>query len=88
VTEAPRPPRIPFLRLMGLTLVTAALAFAVQALLSATDAPAAEAINLAVVPIAAGIVLCVGLRPYPALGRARLALMVAAALFLAGLALA
>ena len=82
-----RPPRIPYLRLLGLTVVTAALAFAVQAALSATDAPAAGAVNLVVVPIAAAAVLFVGLRPYPAAGRARLAVMVAAALFLAGLAL-
>lgn len=81
------PPRIPFLRLFGLTAVVAAFAFALQALLSATNAPAALAINLVAVPLAAAAVLFVGLRPYPAAGRARVAAMAAAALFLVGLVL-
>ena len=80
-------PQIPLRRLLLLTVVTAAIAFAVQALLAATDAPSAGAINTAVVPIAAGTVVFAGLRPYPLAGRLRLALMVAVGLFLVGLSL-
>lgn len=78
-------PTVPLRRLFLLTVVTAAFAFALQTLLAITDAPAAGAINLLVVPPAAGAVLFFGLRPYPAAGRLRLALMVAVALFLVGL---
>ncbi len=82
---APRP-TIPLRRLLLLTLLTAGLALALQALLAATNPPAATALNLLLVPIGAGAVIFLGLRPYPAAGRLRLAIMVAVALFLAGLA--
>ena len=54
-------------------------------MLAATSVPAAVALNLLLVPIAAGAVIFLGLRPYPAAGRLRLAIMVPVALFLAGL---
>jgi 4-hydroxybenzoate polyprenyltransferase len=83
---SPRP-ALPLRRLFLLTFLTAALAFALQALLAATNAPAADALILLLVPIAAGAVIFLGLRPYPAAGRLRLAIMVAVALFLVGLTL-
>ena len=63
-------------------MITAAFAFALQALLAATDAPAAAAINILLVPPIAGAIIFTGLRPYPLAGRLRLAAMVAMALFL------
>ena len=78
---------MPLRRLFLLTIVTAAFAFALQALLAVTDAPAAPTISLVVVPEAAAAIVFFGLRPYPAIGRLRLAMMVAVALFLLGLAL-
>jgi hypothetical protein len=80
-------PTVPLARLFLLTIVTAALALAAQALLAATDAPAAGVLIRLIVPLGAAAVLYLGLRPYPAAGRARLGLMVAAALFLIGLSL-
>jgi hypothetical protein len=68
-------------------VITAALAFALQALLSAANAPAAAAINVLLVPPIAGAIIFVGLRPYPVTGRLRLAVMVTVALFLLGLSL-
>jgi hypothetical protein len=68
-------------------VLTAALAFILQVILTATNAPAAVALNLLLVPIAAGAVIFLGLRPYPATGRLRLAIMVTVGLFLAALAL-
>ncbi len=81
---APRP-TIPLRRLFLLTVLTAVLAFVLQVVLAATSVPAAVALNLLLVPIAAGAVIFLGLRPYPAAGRLRLAIMVTVALFLAGL---
>ena len=66
-------------------MITAAFAFALQALLAATDAPAAAAINILLVPPIAGAIIFAGLRPYPLAGRLRLAALVAMALFLLGL---
>ena len=83
----PARPTVPLRRLFLLTVVTAAIAFALQATLAATGAPSAEAISRLVIPIAAGAVIFFGLRPYPLSGRLRLALMTALALFLAGLGL-
>jgi hypothetical protein len=74
-------------RLLLLTVLTAAFAFALQAVLAVTDAPAANALILLLVPVVAAAVIFVGLRPYPTAGRLRLAAMVAVALFLLGLAL-
>jgi hypothetical protein len=68
-------------------VVTAAFAFALQALLTATDAPAATAINILLVPPIAGAVIFAGLQPYPLAGRLRLAAMVAVARFLLGLSI-
>jgi hypothetical protein len=68
-------------------VITAALAFALQALLTAANAPAAAAINILLVPPIAGVIIFVGLRPYPVTGRLRLAVMVTVALFLLGLSL-
>jgi hypothetical protein len=78
---------MPLGRLFLLTIVTTALALALEALLAATEAPAAGVLILIVIPAAAAAVIFFGLRPYPLAGRARLAAMVAAALFLAGMAL-
>jgi hypothetical protein len=78
-------PVLPLARLLLLTVVTAAFALAAQALLAATDAPASGPLIRVIVPLGAAAVVFFGLRPYPAAGRARLALMVAAALFLIGL---
>jgi len=78
---------MPLRRLLLLTILTAAFAFALQALLVVTGAPAADALILLLVPVAAAAVIFFGLRPYPAAGRARLAAMVAVALFLLGLSL-
>ena len=80
-------PTVPLRRLFLLTLLTAAIAFALQATLAATGAPSAEAISLLVIPVVAGAVILFGLRPYPLGGRLRLALMTAVALFLVGLGL-
>jgi len=85
--ERPARPVLPLARLLLLTIVTAAFALAAQALLAAGDAPAAGVLIRAIVPLGAGTVVFFGLRPYPAAGRARLALMVAAALFIVGLSL-
>ncbi len=82
--STPRP-QIPVRRLLLLTVVTAAFAFALQALLVATDAPAATALNILLVPPIAGAIIFAGLQPYPLAGRLRLAAMVAVALFLLGL---
>ncbi len=84
--STPRP-QIPLRRLLLLTVVTAAFAFALQALLTATNAPAATAINILLVPPIAGAVIFAGLQPYPLAGRLRLASMVAVALFLLGLSI-
>lgn len=80
-------PHLSLRRLLLLTVVTAAVAFALQAVLAATDAPGASTLNLALVPPAAGAIVFVGLRPYPVTGRLRLGLMVAVGLFLVGLSL-
>lgn len=80
-------PQIPLARLFLLTVATAAFAFGLQALLAATEAPAADAISLLVVPLAAAAVIFFGLRPYPTAGRLRLAGMAGAGLFLLGLIL-
>lgn len=80
-------PRIPLRRLLLLTIPTAAFAFALQAVLAVTGAPAAGVLILLLVPVAAAAVIFLGLRPYPTLGRLRLAAMVAVALFLLGLTL-
>ena len=84
--SSPRP-QLPLRRLLLLTVITAALAFALQALLAAANAPAAAAINILLVPPIAGVIIFFGLRPYPVTGRLRLALMVTVALFLLGLSL-
>ncbi len=84
--STPRP-RIPLHRLLLLTVITAAIAFALQALLAATNAPATEAINIVLVPPIAGAFIFAGLRSYPWTGRLRLAAMVAVALFLLGLSI-
>ena len=68
---APRP-AIPLRRLFLLAVPTAAFAFALQAVLAATDAPSAGILILLLVPAAAAAVVFAGLRPYPALGRLRL----------------
>ncbi len=68
-------------------MITAAFAFTLQALLAATNAPAAEAISVLLVPPIAGAIVFAGLRPYPLAGRLRLAMMVAVALFLLGLSI-
>jgi len=59
----------------------------VHAALAATGAPSADAISLLVIPIAAAAVIFLGLRPYPVIGRLRLAMMTAVALFIVGLGL-
>jgi hypothetical protein len=74
-------------RLLFLTVLTAAFAFALQAVLAVTGAPAANVLILLLVPVVAAVVIFLGLRPYPTAGRLRLAAMVAVALFLLGLAL-
>ncbi len=68
-------------------VLTAALAFALQAVLAISEAPAADALILLLVPVAAAAVIFFGLRPYPRAGRLRLAGMVAVALFILGLTL-
>ena len=78
-------PTIPLRRLLLLTVLTAAFAFALDATLAATDAPYANIISLAVIPGAAGAVILFGLRPYPLGGRLRMALMTAVVLLLVGL---
>ena len=75
---------MPLGRLLLLTIVTSALAFALQALLAVTDAPAAAAVTLLLIPIVAAAVIFFGLRPYPTAGRVRMAVMVAVAVFLLG----
>jgi hypothetical protein len=55
--------------------------------LAATNAPVAGVVILLVVPVAAAAVVFFGLRPYPTVGRLRLAAMVAVALFILGLSL-
>ena len=86
--EKPAPrPQMPLGRLFLLTIVTSALAFALQALLAVAGAPAAEAITLLVIPVVAAAVIFFGLRPYPTAGRVRMAVMVAVAVFLLGQAL-
>ncbi len=80
-------PRIPLRRLLLLTILTAVFAFALQAVLAVTEAPAADALILVLVPVVAAAVIFFGLRPYPTVGRLRLAAMVAVALFLLGLSL-
>jgi hypothetical protein len=85
-TPASRPP-IPLRRLFLLAVPTAALAFALQAVLAVTDAPAAGILILLLVPAVAAAVVFFGLRPYPTLGRLRLAAMVAVALFILGMSL-
>jgi len=80
-------PRIPLRRLLLLTLLTAAFAFALQAVLAVIEAPGAGAVILLLVPVAAAAVIFFGLRPYPTAGRLRLAGMVAVALFILGLSL-
>jgi len=83
---APRP-QLPLRRLFLLTVLTAAFAFALQAILAVTGAPAGEALIRLAIPLAAAAVIFFGLRPYPTAGRTRLAVMVGVALFLLGLAL-
>ena len=85
--SAPARPTIPLRRLLLLTLLTAALAFALDAALAAAGAPYARVISLAVIPGTAGAAIFFGLRPYPPGGRLRMALMTAVALFLVGLGL-
>ncbi len=80
-------PRIPLRRLLLLTVLTAVFAFALQAVLAVTEAPAADVLILLLVPVVAAAVIFFGLRPYPTAGRLRLAAMVAVALFLLGLTL-
>ncbi len=80
-------PQISLRRLFLLTVITAAFAFALQALLAATNGPAAAAINILLVPPIAGAIIFAGLRPYPLAGRLRLAVMIAVALFLLGLSI-
>lgn len=80
-------PQLPLRRLFLLTVLTAALAFALQAILAVTGAPAGEALIRLAIPLAAAAVIFFGLRPYPTAGRTRLAVMVGVALFLLGLAL-
>ena len=80
-------PAIPLRRLLLLTLLTAAFAFALDATLAAADAPYAGVISLVVIPGMAGVAIFFGLRPYPPGGRLRMALMTAVALFLVGLGL-
>ena len=75
-------PTIPLRRLFLLTILTAAIAFALDATLAATDPPNANTISLVVIPGTAGAAIFFGLRPYPLGGRLRLALMTAAALCL------
>ena len=82
---SPFSPTIPLRRLLLLTLLTAAFAFALDATLAAVDAPYAGIISLVVIPGMAGAAIFFGLRPYPLGGRLRMALMTAAALFLVGL---
>ncbi len=84
--STPRP-RIPLRRLLLLTVITAAFAFTLQALLAASETAAAAAINILLVPPIAGAIIFAGLRPYPLTGRLRLAVMVAVALFLLGLSI-
>jgi hypothetical protein len=84
--STPRP-QIPLRRLLLLTVITAAFAFALQALLASTNVPATEAIIILLVPPIAGAIIFAGLRPYPLTGRLRLAAMVAVALFLLGLSI-
>jgi hypothetical protein len=80
-------PQIPLRRLFLLAVPTAAIAFALQAVLAVTQAPAAGVLILLLVPVAAAAVVFFGLRPYPTAGRLRLAGMVAVALFILGLSL-
>lgn len=80
-------PQIPLRRLFLLAAPTAAFAFALQAVLAVTDAPTAGVLILLLVPVAAAAVVFFGLRPYPTIGRVRLAAMVAVALFIVGLSL-
>jgi hypothetical protein len=80
-------PALPLRRLLLLTVLTAAVAFLLQATLVATSAPLANAIVLFVTPLVAGVVVFVWLQPYPLAGRLRLALMTAVALFIVGLGL-
>ena len=83
--EKPTPrPHMPLGRLLLLTIVTSALAFALQALLAVTHAPAAGAVTLLLIPALAAAVIFFGLRPYPTAGRLRVAAMVAVAVFLLG----
>jgi hypothetical protein len=85
--DRPQRPALPLPRLLLLTIVTAAFALFAQALLALADAPAAGVLIRLIVPLGAAAVVFFGLRPYPPAGRARIALMVAAALFLVGLSL-
>ena len=80
-------PTVPLRRLFLLTVLTAAIALAVQATLAVTDPPLADVLRLLVTPLVAGAVVLVWLRPYPLAGRLRLAAMVTAAMFLVGLGL-
>jgi len=80
-------PTVPLRRLFLLTLLTAAIAFAVQATLAVTDPPLADVLRLLVTPLVAGAVVLAWLRPYPLAGRLRLAAMVTVAMFLVGLGL-
>ena len=80
-------PTVPLRRLLLLTVLTAAVAFFLQALVVATSAPFADAIVLFVTPLVAAAVVFAWLQPYPLGGRLRLAAMVAVALFVVGLGL-
>ena len=82
---SPFSPTIPLRRLLLLTVLTAAVAFVLQATVVAASAPFADTIVLFVTPLAAGVVVFVWLQPYPLGGRLRLAAMTAVALFLVGL---
>lgn len=84
MSSEPRP-TIPLRRLFLLTIVTAVFAFVIQAALAAANVPGAYALNLVLVPLAAGTIVFLGMRPYPLAGRIRLAIMVAVALLLLGL---
>jgi hypothetical protein len=83
----PETPSVPLRRLLLLTVLTAAIAFALQAMVVATSAPFAGAIVLFVTPLVAAAVVFAWLQPYPLAGRLRLAAMVGVALFVVGLGL-
>jgi hypothetical protein len=82
--QEPAPPRyIPFSRLAIILPVFAFLiALGVQTLSKAAGLEATNPIRTILTPLVAAAIVFLGLRPYPRLGRIRLALMVAVGLFL------